>query len=183
MPLVGFEPTIPVFKRVKAVYASDCAVTVIDLSYLLVDQNFCIHMNTECPSSKSLVSNTRESCKNHHHQTNSRHSFTDPQTRRFFSRGSLSYIPASLFPNWHFFTRRLILFERTRKCMKHYAMELKSSVFCIRSPTALYKVVFGVRDWTNRNEVTETAAFYEGESVNRSEMEVNICNEHNCFSR
>jgi hypothetical protein len=29
MPLLGFEPTIPVFERAKIVLASDCAVTVI----------------------------------------------------------------------------------------------------------------------------------------------------------
>jgi hypothetical protein len=29
MPRVGFEPTIPVFKRAKTVHALDCAATVI----------------------------------------------------------------------------------------------------------------------------------------------------------
>jgi hypothetical protein len=43
MPRVGFEPTIPVFERAKAVHALDRAVTVIDLfrfsiQYLLLTQ-------------------------------------------------------------------------------------------------------------------------------------------------
>jgi hypothetical protein len=29
MPLVGFEPTIPVFERAKTFHVSDCAATVI----------------------------------------------------------------------------------------------------------------------------------------------------------
>jgi hypothetical protein len=29
MPLVGFEPTIPVFERAKTVHTLDCAATVI----------------------------------------------------------------------------------------------------------------------------------------------------------
>jgi hypothetical protein len=35
MPQVGFEPTIPVFMRVKTVHALDRAVTVIGLSNIL----------------------------------------------------------------------------------------------------------------------------------------------------
>jgi hypothetical protein len=33
MPVVGFEPTIPVFERAKIVNASDGAVTAIGVSY------------------------------------------------------------------------------------------------------------------------------------------------------
>jgi hypothetical protein len=35
MPRVGFEPTIPVFKRAKTVHALDRAATVIGLHLLL----------------------------------------------------------------------------------------------------------------------------------------------------
>jgi hypothetical protein len=33
MPLVGFEPTIPVFERAKTFHALDCAATVIGTMY------------------------------------------------------------------------------------------------------------------------------------------------------
>jgi hypothetical protein len=36
MPRVGFEPTIPVFKRAKTVHALDRAATVIGLTNSLV---------------------------------------------------------------------------------------------------------------------------------------------------
>jgi hypothetical protein len=39
MPVIGFEPTIPVFKRAKTVHASDRAATVIGLVTHLV-RNF-----------------------------------------------------------------------------------------------------------------------------------------------
>jgi hypothetical protein len=42
MPLAGFEPTIPVFKRAKAFYALDRAATVIGRSsfYLMGNIDF-----------------------------------------------------------------------------------------------------------------------------------------------
>jgi hypothetical protein len=35
MPRVGFEPTIPVFERAKAVHALDHAATVIGIRWLI----------------------------------------------------------------------------------------------------------------------------------------------------
>jgi hypothetical protein len=37
MPWMRFEPTIPVFERVKTVHALDCATTVIGIATALED--------------------------------------------------------------------------------------------------------------------------------------------------
>jgi hypothetical protein len=42
MPLAGFEPTIPVFKRAKTFHALDRAATVTG-SYILTDNDW-VHM-------------------------------------------------------------------------------------------------------------------------------------------
>jgi hypothetical protein len=40
MPRVGFEPTVPVFERVKTVYILGLASTVIDNKFSMLDLKF-----------------------------------------------------------------------------------------------------------------------------------------------
>jgi hypothetical protein len=49
MPQVGFQPTIPMFERAKAVYALDRAATVINMRNLLNFENLPIDLTLSGP--------------------------------------------------------------------------------------------------------------------------------------
>jgi uncharacterized membrane protein len=47
MPVVGFEPTIPMFKQAKTVHALDNAATVIGIKAVYGYQNGCCFLKNE----------------------------------------------------------------------------------------------------------------------------------------
>jgi hypothetical protein len=62
MPLAGFEPTIPVFKRAKTFHVLDCAATDWLLKYLLYRKKFKM-MSTNLNGVPNFIcSNASVSC-------------------------------------------------------------------------------------------------------------------------